>query len=199
MTDKVMNVLIGGVGVILGAIVAFAGVGQLADLVVERAGELGEIKAQILEQEQELLQRNLQLADQQASLSNLRDRLRKLAERATGLEEDEAVSRRLGQLEQLSAALEQAPQTQVLLSLKDRVDALTNPSLLRCSIVDTAPLSSPGSCMEHNDWMPPAACPLGKSVRSIDVVARRIDGDWVCGFRVECCSNVGTPVELAGN
>ena len=152
--------------------------------------KIEEQKKKIEEQTDELeISRNT-LEDQQDALAKLEEKTQTFIEQVTGVLEEEKTYERIKILQTLSEAIGSDSNVEMLLSTKSRVDALTDPNRLHCS-TQTVNFGKNKSCTEHSDFIPKASCPIGKSIRSINIVARKVPGGWGCGFELECCSNIG--------
>lgn len=192
MKDRLYTILAGVAAVVVSVLASVFAVDNISERTVEQAMDLGKVQSEILVQKQTLKRAEIELAEQQTSLRNVADQIHDLTQQATGLAQDEDARGRLDKLKALSDTIASSPNLDRLLLLESRIDALTNPDRMDCTIVPVT-YGPSKSCGQHPDWIPQASCPAGKSIRSIDIVAKNLSGGWGCGFQLECCSNLGAP------
>lgn len=197
MKDKLYTALVAVAVVIVSVSASTLTVDRLTDHTYEQFRELVKLDLRIKAQEKDLEKtetdlknQSIEIESQNKSLRIARTKIDALLEEATGLEGQDA-SKRLEQVKVLADAIGSSDNLNLLLGLQSRVDALTNSDLMACS--ETIEYGRAQSCREHNDWIPRASCPPGRFIRSINIVARQVTDGWACGFRLECCSNVGIP------
>lgn len=200
MKDKIQTALAGAAVVIVSISASTLAVDLLTNQTLEQAKELGKLELKIGVQEENLKKTRKNLEDQSVEIANQTESLRVASEKidalledATGLETGENSSKRLEQIRTLADAIGSNDSVDLLLGLQSRVNALTNIDLMACSS-EIVEYGRAKSCREHNDWIPRASCPPGQFIRSINIVAKQVTDGWACGFRLECCSNVGIPL-----